>query len=65
MAAPDDSEKLAGVNGELAALTMEQACRYYQNYLDVFQVSMPLAVSFINRMLEENIAALPAFARIS
>lgn len=63
MAAPDDSEKLAGVNGELAALTMEQACRYYQNYLDVFQVSMPLAVSFINRMLEENIAALPAFAR--
>ncbi|MEL7641279.1 MAG: glycosyltransferase [Solidesulfovibrio sp.] len=63
MAAQDDSDKLVGISGELAALDLEQACRYYRNYLDTFQVDLPMAVSFVNRLLAEDIAAAPPLAR--
>jgi len=49
-----ETEKLVGIGGELAALDLKQACRYYKNYLDTFQVDIPMAVSFINRLLSES-----------
>lgn len=63
MAAQDDSDKLVGISGELASLDMPQACRYYHNYIDAFQIDLPMAVTFVNRMLAEDIAALPQSAR--
>ncbi|EHJ49590.1 glycosyl transferase family 2 [Solidesulfovibrio carbinoliphilus subsp. oakridgensis] len=63
MAQAGDSEKLAGLGGELAALNMDAACKYYHNYLNTFQIDLPLSVSFINRLLAEDIAELPPYAK--
>jgi GT2 family glycosyltransferase len=50
---------MAGLQGELEALPLAEACRYYRNYLNTFQVDIPLAISFINRLLSEPPASLP------
>lgn len=63
MARIDAPEKLAGVSGELDVLSVEEACRYYHNYLHVFQTDLPMSLCFINRMLAQNIQALPPEAR--
>ncbi len=57
-------EKLVGIQGELAALDLGTACDYYHNYLNNFQVDLPLAVCFINRILSENVAELPQRPRM-
>jgi GT2 family glycosyltransferase len=56
------SEKMAGVQGELEALSLEAACHYYHNYLNTFKIDSPLAISFINRVVGEpgNTLADPA-----
>jgi len=47
------TEKLVGIGGELAVLNLEQACRYYKNFLDTFQIDIPMSVCCINRFLAE------------
>ncbi len=61
--AQEASEKLAGITGELEALSLEKACRYYRNYLDAFQIDLPMAVCFLNRVLDANVPDLPAEPR--
>jgi len=63
MAQTDASEKLVGISGELAALSLEGACKYYHNYLNTFQVDLPMSVSFLNRLLSENVPDLPPHAK--
>jgi len=52
-----------GMDGDLEALSLDRACDYYQNYLDAFQIDLPLAVCFINRVLAEKMAAVSPRAR--
>lgn len=56
-------DKLVGISGEMDALSLDGACRYYQNYLNAFQMDLPLSVSFINRILTEKISELPPLAK--
>ncbi len=53
------TEKNVGLDGELAGFSLDGACDYYQNYLDAFQIDLPLTICFINRVLAENVTALP------
>ncbi len=46
-----------------ATLSVAAACHAYRNSLDAFQVDLPTAIPFINRMLEEKISTLPGDAR--
>ncbi|HCR13679.1 glycosyltransferase family 2 protein [Solidesulfovibrio sp.] len=61
--AEEAPEKLVGITGELEALPLGKACRYYENYLDTFQVDLPMAVCFINRVFDEQNQELPEGAR--
>jgi GT2 family glycosyltransferase len=63
MAQANNPEKLSGISGELFALSPDAACRYYHNYLNTFQIDLPLAVSFLNRLLAENVRDLPQYSR--
>ena len=56
-------EKLTGLQGELHALSLDAACTYYHNYLNAFQLDIPLAISFVNRMLSENVSKLAPWPR--
>lgn len=53
------SDKVVGLDGELGAFTLDGACDYYHNYLDTFQIDLPLSICFINRVLAEKTATLP------
>lgn len=64
MAQTEAPEKLVGLSGELEALSLEGACAYYHNYLNTFQIDLPLSVSFINRMLSEKIRDLAQHPRM-
>ncbi|WP_034640851.1 glycosyltransferase [Desulfovibrio inopinatus] len=52
------------IQEELNALSLDDACNYFKDYLHVFQIDLPLAVSCINRLLEKNSHALPTDARV-
>ncbi|KUG28969.1 glycosyl transferase, group 2 family protein [hydrocarbon metagenome] len=56
MAQSAENEKLAGIAGEMFALSLDEACLYYKNYLNNFQVDLPLAVNFISRVTGESAA---------
>jgi GT2 family glycosyltransferase len=64
MAETASSGKMEGLQGELDALSLDEACKYYHNYLNTFQIDLPLAITFINRLLTEKISALPDQARV-
>ena len=59
MAASDKPQKAAGIGWDLDALPLDKACRYFRNYLDAFAIDLPLAVTFVNRILEDNASNLP------
>jgi len=63
MAQTEAPEKLVGVSGELNALSLDDACRYYHNYLNTFQIDLPLSIAFINRMLSEKVRELPPYPK--
>lgn len=50
-----------GIKGDLDRLPLEGACQYYLNYLNNFQMDLPVALAFVNRALAEG-PRLPAGA---
>ena len=63
MAQDKTSNTPGAADGDLENMPLEAACRFYRNYLDAFQVDLPLAIRFINRALDENQRAMPEEAR--
>ena len=63
MAGSSEAEKKSGISGELFALSQADACSYYANYLNTFQIDFPLSLSFVNRMFAEGPGSLSPRAR--
>ena len=53
MAQEAESGIAPGILGEMQAQTLDDACFYYRNYLNNFQIDVALAVSFINRVFAD------------
>ncbi|NMC50056.1 MAG: glycosyltransferase [Desulfovibrio sp.] len=63
MAGPFESGKRTGFGRDLFALSQDDACLYYANYLNNFQVDSSLALAFVNRMFSEGRGTLSPRAR--
>ena len=63
-AASNPTPQSTASQGLFEGLPLELACRSYHNYLDTFQIDLPLSLAFLNRVLAEPGGALPPAAMV-